>query len=556
MFRSGYDPLATNAPDWYADADKNILKDSYLEAIRIAKGAGKQCKDSGDDAGAALAACSYVKSLLIEGDVWNARKIAGDAIEAAKGKDMKAALTNLLARVALKDRKISEAAKLAESALQMYKELSSEKGELSAMITNCTVTVGKGDLLEAEQLAADCMTKANALGDLRAKAAALYLSYEIAMKDDVPGSAIEALDSIVVTLADLDDPLTCGIATLMTADLQRCEGELQDAMNRAAEAAQKFDEALEGNKKGDAVMCMAKAFHEAKQYDDSSEASTAALGLYKATRNKDGQAEALRILADVGLKKSKDTKDAIYKMEEVSFLYRALKNKKKEADALNEVTKIQLPLLSASELKEPLRRARRAAQLYDEDYAGDTLGNAEANLTVAKIYLAMNDDIDEGIPFGQTSQKVFEQLGNKVGEADALYTLSKLQYAMGNKDEGAKLAERALDVANSTSEKKLQDVALELVENKGQPKPVSMIELNDIIMFVGKTRLVFFDEFESRRAKYKAMDAGKKKNEAAAIADSALDPQAITSAKSKVEYTIRWTLVPNLDLSKMPIPKA
>jgi tetratricopeptide (TPR) repeat protein len=555
MFRSGYDPLAANAPDWYVDADKNILKDNYLEAVRIAKAALKQCKDSGDDAGAALAACSYVKALLVEGDVWNARKIAGDAIEAAKGKDMKAALTNLLARVALKDRKISEAVKLMESALQMYKELGSEKGELSAMITSCVVTVGKGDLLEAEKLAAECLSKANALEDLRAKAAAAYLSYEIAMKDDVPGSAIEALDSIVVMLTDLDDPMTLGIATLMAADLQRSEGELQDAMNRAAEAAQKFDEAVEGSKKGDAVMCMAKAFHEAKQYDDSSEAATAALALYKATRNKEGQAAALRILAEVGLKKSKDFKEAIYKMEEVSFLYRALKNKKNEADALNELTKLQLSILSVSELKEPLRRARRAAQLYDEDYAGDTLGNAEANLTVAKIYLAENDDIDEGVSFCQRSAEVFEQLGNKAGEADALGTLSKLQYAMGNKDQGAKLAEKALDVANSSGNKKLQDAALDLVENKGQPKPVQLIELNEITLFVNKTRLAFFDEFESRRARYKAMDA-KKEAKVSAIADSTIDTQAITSAKSKVEYTIRWTLVPNLDLSKMPIPKA
>jgi len=553
MFRFGYDTLAANAPDWYADVDKNILKENYVDACRIAKDAAKQCKESGDNDGEALATCSYVKALILEGDEWNARKFASDALELAKGKDMKAALTHLLARIALKERKNGEAGKHGQNALQMYKELSSEKGELAVMITNAVICIDKGDLLEAEKIAAASREKAQALGDLRAKAAALYLNHEMAIKDDVPSSAVEALDSIISVFTQLGDPLSVGIATLMAAEIQRSEGELQDAMDRAATAAQKFDEAVDGVKKGHAVLCMAKSFHEAQQYDDSFEAATAALELYKATRNKDGQAEALRILADRGLKKGKDIKDVLYKMEEVSFLYRQLKNKKKEADALNEVTKIQVAMLGTSELAEPLRRARRAAQLYDEDYAGDSLGNAEANLTVAKIYLAMDDDVDEALPFAARSYEVFEKLGNKAGGADALIALARLQYASGNKDEGAKLAENALDVAQASGDKKLQSTALDIVENKGKPKPPPSIEQSDIILFVGVTRLAFFDEFEGRRARYKKMD--NKKEAPPAIADSTLAPQAITSAKSKIEYTIRWQLVPNFDLSRMPIPK-
>jgi tetratricopeptide (TPR) repeat protein len=555
MFRFGYDILAANAPDWYSEADKNILKENYLEAGRIAKDAAKTYKDSGDNDGEALAICSYVKALVIEEDAWNARKYATDALELAKAKEMKAALTHLLARIALKERKNGDAAKHGQAALQMYQELGSEKGELSATITNAAICVAKGDLLEAEKIAVASREKAVALGDLRAKAAALYLNYEIAIKDEVPSSAVEWLDYIIEVYTELADPLSVGIAMLMAAETQRLEGELQSTMDRAAEAAQKFDEAVDGVKKGHAVLCMAKAFHEAQQYEDSLEAATAALHLYKATRNKEGQAEALRILADCSLKKGKDIKDSLYKMEEVSFLYRQLKNKKKEADALNEVTKIQVQTLAlgASELGEPLRRARRAAQLYDEDYAGDTLGNAEANLTVANIYLSMQDDFEEGLQFVQRSHEVFEKLGNKSGAASALTTWAKLQFASGNKEEGAKMAERALDIAQDSGDKNLQSLALDIVEHQGKEKPLKTVEHSDIILIIGPTRIAFFDEFESRRARYKSMDnkeAGKP-----AISDSKLDTQAITSAKSKVEYTIRWQLVPNLDLSKMPIPK-
>lgn len=554
MFRFGYDALAENAPDWYADVDANLLKENYNEASRIAKDAAKRCKESGDNDGEAMAMCSYVKALLIEGDAWNARKFASEALESAQGKAMKAALTHLLARIALKDRKNSEASKHAQAAFEMYKELNSEKGELSVLMTNTLISIGSSNLLEAEESAASCKQKAEALGDLRAKAAALYLDYELAVKDDVAPSAVDALDLIIETISD---PQSLGIAYLMSAEIQRAEGVLQDALDRATQACLKFDEAVDGNKKAHAVLCISKTLHEHMNFDDSLTTATAALDLYKATRNKEGQAEALRIQADVAMRKAKDLKDIVYKMEEVSFLYRQLKNKKKEADALNELTKIQVRFLGPSELAEPLRRSRRAAQLYDEDYAGDSLGNAEANLTVAKIYLALNDDVEEGLPFAQRSHEVFKTLEKTTGEAEALTTMARIQYAMGNKDEGARLADKALEAAQDSGDKDLQTTALDIVENKGKPgKPAPMIEQSDIIIFVDATRLAFFDEFEGRRARYKAVDGNKgEAKEAKAIADSALDPQAITTAKSKVEYTIRWQLVPNLDLSKMPIPK-
>merc|ERR1712151_541365 len=114
----------------------------------------------------------------------------------------------------------------------------------------------------------------------------------------------------------------------------------------------------------------------------------------------------IRILADYNFTVLKDVKTAIYQLEEVSFLYRQIKNKKSEADALNELTKLQFA--SGDNISECLRRARRAAQLYDEDYASDALGNAEANLTVAQIYLQQNDDLEEGANFAKTSKKVYQ----------------------------------------------------------------------------------------------------------------------------------------------------
>jgi hypothetical protein len=554
MFKHGFDVLASNAPEWYKAADTALEKDNYNEAARLARDAIKKSQDARDKKGEALGTISYTKVLLAEGDVWNAIRSGDSAQELAKeakDRELEAAATHLLAKCRLKDKKISEASKLADEAMQIYTALRSEKGELSVSITNSAIFLAQNKLLEAQTAADTNRDTATALGGKSALTAALYMLCEIAVKDEAIPNAEDALRSIVDVCNDVEDYMGAGSAHLIAAELWRVDGELQHALDHAANATQLFDQALDADKKAQAVISMAKSFLEAAQYQEAKESGDAALALFKMTRNRDGQASSLRVLAETTLRSGGGVRNVIYQLEEVSFLYRQIKHKKNEAEALNELTKLQM-LQMETDTAECLRRARRAAQLFDEDYAGDSLGNAEANLTVAKVYLQINDDVDEGIPFAKTSREVYRKLNDTSGEAEATLVLSRLLFAAGNKSEGAGMAEVALNLSEDSGSRKLQESALDLVQSQGKQKQAPLQSYNDITVFIDKTRIAFFDEFEARRAKYKAMD--RKMDAGKPEAEPAFRAQEMQ--KDKASYTIIWTRVQNLNLTSMPMPTA
>merc|ERR1712187_924031 len=114
------------------------------------------------------------------------------------------------------------------------------------------------------------------------------------------------------------------------------------------------------------------------------------------------------------------------------------------------------------------------------------------------------------------------------------------------KEEGAKNSEKALDLAREIDNRELAKAAKDLVENQGKKKAAPSVELAEVTIIHNKTRIAFFDEFESRRARHMAK---------AAASESAVKDAAKDINKQKVEYTIRWQLVSDLNLSSMPIPR-
>jgi len=340
MFKFGFDETATNSPEWYRQVDKQLERDCCNEAVRIAKENAKRCKECGDAKGEVQSMCAYIKALLAMDDVWNARRFSEQTLELAqslKDEFLQGAATHMLAKTLLEDREErrvtstemdgravtfsemcarlahkntsiaehqehwaslpSAAALFAEKASQLFAAAGNELGCASVMITSAGIFLKGKKLAEAERVALDALAKFRELGSREGEAAAFYRIYEVRLKEEMTDAAVEALESIASCYQSNESSGSMGAALLVAAELQRSESDLHSAVNSAATAAQHFHDAGDGKNKGFAVLSMANSFLEAEQVADATEVSTAAVELFKASRNKGGQAQALTILA-------------------------------------------------------------------------------------------------------------------------------------------------------------------------------------------------------------------------------------------------------------------
>jgi tetratricopeptide (TPR) repeat protein len=628
MFKFGFDETASDVPEWYAEVRRQIERDSFDEAARLAKEAARKCKDADDKSGELRASLAYMNALLASDDVWNARRIGEQSLDLAhelQDKFLEGAAMHMMAKVMLKDPQERRIASMlgdiavtfselcakqadknmteaqhkdswqqmppapsffAQQASSIFADADLKLGEASVMITNSRIVEAEAHrmarsaerqrksekseeaqriaeeavaqkLADAQGMAEKAVAEFQELGSPEGEAAAQFVLYQIQVrKDDSDNAAMDALEAIVQCFRNSSNAsASLGVAFLLMAELQLVRGDLHDAVSRAAEAAQHFHEAYDGNNKGHAVMAMAKSFLEAEQLDDTMEAASAAVELFKAVRNKTGQAQALAMIAECCAGTGK-APEAVYRLEEAAFLYRQCKDKKKEAIALNTLSRLQDGMVekgTGPAISEPLRHARRAVQLFEEAWSGETLGAAQANYTVAKALLQQKD-FEEAVNYAETSRAVYEKLGDKSGEANASIVLAQIHYEEKDKDKGFKLSQRSLELAGEIGDTALLAVATNLVTNEGKKKEQSLVEHTDMDIIYQKVRLARFDEFEGRRARYKDVGGA---SEAAALKDTseiAKPGLGDIQQSQKVQYVIRWQLVANLNLAAMPYP--
>jgi len=286
--------------------------------------------------------------------------------------------------------------------------------------------------------------------------------------------------------------------------------------------------------------------------------ATASANLFKASHNKSGQAQSLKILAECCVKKN-NWPEAVYRIEEAAFLYRQIKDKKAEGTVLSALSQLQLRMIDAGlgvapAVKEPLRHARRAASLLDESRSGTSLEAAEANHAAARA-LFTEKETEEAVMYASQARDIYEKLGIRIGEAASCALLAQIHFLDKAKEQGLKMAQRSLELAQEVGDQGLLVLAADLVENQGKQKQQSLVELTDIDLIWEKVRLARFDEFEGRRARYKAVDGGSSIS-TPAIEDGVKSQGLAKKDEQKVQYAIRWQRVPNLNLSAMPYPPA
>lgn len=598
MFKFGFDETAPNAPEWYRDVDKQLERACYDEAVRLAKENAKRFQESGDTKGEIQGMCVYIKALLAMDDVWNAKRFSEQTVELARSfKDefLQGAATHMLAKTLLKDqeeRRVtsitemdgqavtfsemcarlahkhmstaehlehwaslpSAAAVFAERASQLFASAGNELGCASALITSSGILLKGKQLAEAERAALDALSKFRELGSREGEAAAFYRIYEIRLREEVMDAAVEALESIAACYESKESSGSRGVALLLAAELQRSQADLHSAVNSAATAAQHFHDACDGNNKGHAVLSLANSFLEAEQVSDAIEVASSAVELFKAARNKAGQAQALTVLAQC-CENDKRYAEAVYKFEEAAFLHRQRKDKKKEASTLTSLSTLELHMVETGagevSMSEPLRHARRAVQLFEETWSGESLQMAVASHTAAKALFSERDR-EEALDYGKRSRSVYAKLENKVGESAACALLARIYYEDNDKTQGLELSQRSLELAQEAGDQDMLVLATDLVTNQGKKKEQPLADHTDCDILFLNYRICRFEDFEGRRARYKAVD-GRKGAQAPVTAIGDSEP-SIPKAEDqqKVQYAILWQRVSKLNLASMP----
>jgi len=188
------------------------------------------------------------------------------------------------------------------------------------------------------------------------------------------------------------------------------------------------------------------------------------------------------------------------------------------------------------------------------------LAAAQANGTAGKA-LFVEKDAEEAAIHAEASRAIYEKLGKKVEESASCALLAQIAYEAKDKEQGLKMAQKSLDLATQAGDQGALVVATNLVTNQGKKKQEATDEHTDMDVIHYKVRICRFDDFEGRRARYKAMDSGAASGGSAAIADAVAPAgqgqQSLAKVQGqKVEYAIRWQLVKNLNLSAMPVPQA
>mmetsp|Transcript_140508 Transcript_140508/g.262037 ORF Transcript_140508/g.262037 Transcript_140508/m.262037 type:complete len:564 (-) Transcript_140508:28-1719(-) len=559
MFQYGLDECATNAPPWYAPIDKAIEKENFDEAARLAREPLLSAQNEGDVPGQGIALNAYIKVLIAKNDPWNGRKygqIAMDVAATSKSKNQEAMAAHIAAKVELKDRKVADAKRLAETAKKLYAAANNAKGEASTLITMAKAHIMKKESEEALKCLSTAFDSLKAIGDDRGIIAALYATYELKMKEDLVYPALQTMEEISEKLKDIGDVAGQGAAEFVSAEVYFSQGNLSDAMRCAGLAAELFDMVGDAKKKGAAVFIMASTFRTGGQMEDAEEAAAVALQCFKAGRQKQGQAGALVMLGQLFVAKGgASLPDAAYKFEEACFLYRQLKDNKSEAETLGQLCAVQLTILESGgkmKVQEPIRHGRRAAILFEDGNLMNTPSNAKLQMVLAKALLEEKEDLDEAAASIEASMNAYSEISDRLGEAQATEIAAKIQFAAKDKDKGVELAQKAADIYHEVGDGAGAVAAEALVESRGKPKAGAVRQLSWIDIHWGPKMYAQLTEFEARAARYSAssMAGGGGEGASSSASFDTSAPGAKKSASGKVQYAIRWQRVTHIDMLK------
>lgn len=213
-----------------------------------------------------------------------------------------------------------------------------------------------------------------------------------------------------------------------------------------------FEEALAGGDWQNSVEVSAIK----EEYDAAMQVAESNLSSFETSGNAAGQGAAL--LSKAKLKHAQGSMDEATEAAQSALeKYRQAGDAKGEAAALHAMARLHLDSKKVDEtekteaLNESLKEATEALELFKG--LSDKLGQGSVSNTMAKVQFSMGQ-FDEAQETAEKAYMLFQDAGDKVGQAAALLTRSliNLFWGSGNWEEATKLAKQAIDLCKEVTQ--------------------------------------------------------------------------------------------------------
>lgn len=526
-----YDETAADAPAWAAEYNQRLDNDELVEAARIAK---EVADNSPSQPNVKALALHYLgKAYFKAGELLLAKEAVEQAkVQLSKAPNPKAeaALRRLSAKVFLGLFRIQEAVEEADASLKLARQSGSKVHEGAAYLTLAKVAQVREKKQEAQKVAKQAVVTFREVADKAGELAALKALAKIYIAIRKPQEALKIAAEAVALFEGVKDPEGQVTAFLLSADANVAAGQYEVAQKEAQKAVEIWENAVEKVKQARALNRLAKACFAGGNTIDGWQYAKEALQLYRDAKNKRGEITAICDIALAHLE-AETYEEAVRIAEEGVSICRDSPDRPLLAKALFTAAKasvIQVTTVVLPEVKEQQVnwRARLAGKeaLAIFQQIGDRKGEADALNVLATAFLGYGN-VAEAKAKGKQAVEISKEIGDKKGEGENLLLVAQSR-VHDNREEAtrlARVAERLLrEASGGKIAKRTSDVLDHLRdwdsykrEEKRETKPAAgpagggafSMEKTDVVLdFENMSlRAAYFHGFTSRAARSRTM---------------------------------------------------
>lgn len=476
----------TVEPGWLKDFGSHLESDDFDQALRLAQEAETRAKDPRSKA-LALNALARIQLCLREFTNASASvQKAAAAAAAAKDQRLESAVLRTESKVNLGLYKYQKAHEAVHGSLVLARESGSKAGEGAALMTLATVSLARDKRQEAQKVARQALAVFRDLKDKEGEASCLEVVATISSATKKHPEALRVANDLL-GLAEGSGDLRAesrGLSAVLNACLAAGEGE------SAQQAARKVVDIWQGDKLRQAIALrrFSDACFVAGNNVDGWQNAKQSLELFREVGHKRYEVEMLCQISSAHAKQGNHDQ-AIMIADEGVNIGRATPDRAVLAMALETFASANCSALKAdvSEIQDQQLNwktriaGKEALAIYQE--IGDKAGEAKMLNVLALAFLSYGNAA-ECKAKSKAAADICKEMGDKAGEGSNLLLLAKSR-VQDNKEEAArlaKLAERLLresglvDAAKEASDllDKVRDNVSEAKQEKAKkPAPQS-----------------------------------------------------------------------------------
>jgi len=365
------------------------------------------------------------EALILVGGVHLATGDAGDAVKAGEEsaalfqelndvEGMMAALRVItLARLATND---GASALRAAETLRDSLNATSDGGDFPVTRAIVSILVATGRTVDALAALDEVRAQRKAAGDVRGEISVLYAVMEIQMKTGALADVLLTAQELQDTVRGLGDQRSEGECLNIIANISLKSGKTKNALRVAHEALSLLELDMRGQV--DVLRTVVHCTLLRSDYDAAIDAARRVVRNYQELGDKRGEAVAHNLVARALLQKE-HPRQALKSASEGRSLFQQLGDGEGEVEILHTVVHAHIVAGAAVEAMNSAAELRSIARAFGpEREAAACNVMASSRLSSKEAFQAATD-----------AKALYRKLGDKVGEAIALHTLARVQFA-------------------------------------------------------------------------------------------------------------------------------